>query len=1479
MNAKKSKSIFKLLALVLAVAFTVLFIPVNELTAWARMAQDYVDYSYIKVGDDKQEIKNTIYTGDKYYIPKAYIGGNNSFVIGDGQEGVMINGDDPVDSTGDVKLVSSKITVTYGSSTNVSDEGSSNGLTIDVEPATEGNSGSFVASRVGTYTVSYAYTYQVYTSEGVKEYENVYDMKVVSSISDASIEIENNGEYLFPSIIDASLLSKHEVSDGVTQYDDVNLPIPTVYDEDGEEVENIILTLDASTASATPSDNLDHDYLLVSMTGGANASDLREYLSLKDLDEDEVDETVTLSGNAFTEIGTNYSSYTIKYSYYHNGQFVVSTTKTATVYNKYYQNYNVNNLTMELDASLTTSAQPGIAQTLPGVVVTTNDNVSPANEEIEVRYKVKVRYRANRSGTYNDLDASLYNKEGEDPVIDSDGYLIDPTTFTPLEEGSYTFNYEAYDFYGNKIGATPDGRYEWENIQDTTTPTAIVYDASAKDENGDLTYEEASDKLARYHAYNGVVVYAVGLEDNLTTVENASLKRVVYANSEELFTIEDYDNKNLVFNYRASSVGNDAYQQLINNNYLIRKAVEKHNASDAEYDVTDDMTMLRFLRENGYLIVIDNGGTQDSVTNTYARSIYNMFIDSETDKSIFNTIEGVVNAESFISYLHDADNQENVKSTLEELGFAYINNDRTFGAQASNGGFSNSAFQIRYVAQDEAGNSNYISRDMTFTTTIDTTPPEVTISTNFDSIYNNTDEVEFAVPTASDDNDTSSRMKVQTYYRFLNADGAITTEIKDEDENVINNLNVNDVFTDLTNQDNTDENGDSYYERYSTYAGAGYINLTDSTLSNYTIDLSVGAGLGATRVQVFAYVYDDYGNVGVVGQEFNISNAIDTMTPRFQSVSVDDNTPTSYSQGDDINLPTITVRDDYVEYMDFNIAIYNNREDGSRIAMTTPSNATQTRNTYDATYTVNAGTFNASFAGDYTASIELKDYNNARIVVFTHYTAERRTIVQEPVANISFENQTVELDDNPVISLPTPTISYSIDGSLDYETYKNRDYSGDNAENEPAIVLIGVDENGNATDYETTYGQQSSFTPTEKGVYTVKYTTRLRYFDTETFDYVEGTTQDKVNGELVNYFTEDATFETTGYKIKIVNPTTYEVYVPNQVSEPTSYTVYTVTKNEKGDLVITDAEGAPASEPITTNITSEVYDNWQENLRMYVWESDNFTVTVNDTTGPKIKSYNYIDAISSDALEKENKNAPRGYKLHVQGIEATDASGIDYSRSTVTITRTYKVDGSTRTSVDSLTDKINGEDFYISQNGTVTIAYTVYDNNGNSSTAEYVIRAGDNTNPIIRVNTVDESDFIAKTYSLSDFQDGLFTVDLTKLTFSDDKTAEADLVVTYEFVNDDTDDEPIEAEIENENQLAYKIESVGNYTLTVTVTDEAGNSISRDFSFEVTEATSDATLTYRVIGTVLIVISVLLLAGVIIYFVVSKVKLDKELKK
>jgi len=77
-----------------------------------------------------------------------------------------------------------------------------------------------------------------------------------------------------------------------------------------------------------------------------------------------------------------------------------------------------------------------------------------------------------------------------------------------------------------------------------------------------------------------------------------------------------------------------------------------------------------------------------------------------------------------------------------------------------------------------------------------------------------------------------------------------------------------------------------------------------------------------------------------------------------------------------------------------------------------------------------------------------------------------------------------------------------------------------------------------------------------------------------------------------------------------------------------------------------------------------------------------------------------------------------------------------------------------------------------------------------------------------------------------------------------------------------------------------KLDKVGSYKLEVNVKDNVGNSAKTEsFTFEVTAKSTDNTMTYKVVGTVLIVVSVVILAGVIVYFIVSKVKLDKELKK
>ena len=73
-----------------------------------------------------------------------------------------------------------------------------------------------------------------------------------------------------------------------------------------------------------------------------------------------------------------------------------------------------------------------------------------------------------------------------------------------------------------------------------TVRKIVMDDASVKETDGTPTYEDASHKLKTQAYPNSVIVYAIGIDDNLSKQSDADLKRIVYANSEELFTIEDY---------------------------------------------------------------------------------------------------------------------------------------------------------------------------------------------------------------------------------------------------------------------------------------------------------------------------------------------------------------------------------------------------------------------------------------------------------------------------------------------------------------------------------------------------------------------------------------------------------------------------------------------------------------------------------------------------------------------------------------------------------------------------------------------------------------------------------------------------------------------------------------------------------------------------------------------------------------------------
>ena len=124
-------------------------------------------------------------------------------------------------------------------------------------------------------------------------------------------------------------------------------------------------------------------------------------------------------------------------------------------------------------------------------------------------------------------------------------------------------------------------------------------------------------------------------------------------------------------------------------------------------------------------------------------------------------------------------------------------------------------------------------------------------------------------------------------------------------------------------------------------------------------------------------------------------------------------------------------------------------------------------------------------------------------------------------------------------------------------------------------------------------------------------------------------------------------------------------------------------------------------------------------------------------------------------------------------------------------------------------------------------------------------------------------------------------IDTTKITFSDNVELPEGTEPTIKLVNTSTGAE-VHYEKSGTKYIFDKFDkegSIGTYKLTIEVKDKVGNVGSKTIDFEVTAKSRNATNAYKAVGIVLIVVSVLVLVGVVVYFIVSKVKLDKELKK
>ena len=263
-----------------------------------------------------------------------------------------------------------------------------------------------------------------------------------------------------------------------------------------------------------------------------------------------------------------------------------------------------------------------------------------------------------------------------------------------------------------------------------------------------------------------------------------------------------------------------------------------------------------------------------------------------------------------------------------------------------------------------------------------------------------------------------------------------------------------------------------------------------------------------------------------------------------------------------------------------------------------------------------------------------------------------------------------------------------------------------------------------------------------------------------------------------------------------------------------------------------------------------------------------YQVEVVDTTGPTI----------NDVYYKPQYQMSEGIAIILPG--AYDISGIDYTQSTVTISssrtsRTYKLSDLANESY--VTDnKIqfdqNGDILYTFPNDNLvyTITYSFTDTLGQTTERSYTVNVGDTEQPRL---VVDDSLF-KDTYTLSEMTNNPLVIDVAKITATDNIKLAEDWVADHLEVTVRNTTTGTTFTSTSQGSFTYNLTEAGTYEVTFIIEDAAGNEREVTRTFEVTEEGNAGMNTEEIIGTVLIVISVLVLAGVIVYFIVSKKKLE-----
>ena len=295
---------------------------------------------------------------------------------------------------------------------------------------------------------------------------------------------------------------------------------------------------------------------------------------------------------------------------------------------------------------------------------------------------------------------------------------------------------------------------------------------------------------------------------------------------------------------------------------------------------------------------------------------------------------------------------------------------------------------------------------------------------------------------------------------------------------------------------------------------------------------------------------------------------------------------------------------------------------------------------------------------------------------------------------------------------------------------------------------------------------------------------------------------------------------------------------------------------------VTNTAGMYGFTPTVAGEYVVVYEGWDENGN--TTETKSYTIVASDSLKPTIELEKDFSWFPVDYVSTTPVQLPAVINLYDGALPDSDSGEIIQTPSedlevAVTVTNANGEEMEVTTAEETVNSTtLTRYYFQPTANGVYTVIYSTVDLAGNTYEITNTIEVGD-----VNAPELDWADgYELKTeVTIGD----TFALDTSKMviTDNDDEVSEITKQI-YMYQPDNTI-----AASEISGGYSWTLDQVGTWQLKVTLTDTAGNKETYTYSIVVSEETVEEQVIEPWLGTTLIVVTAVILAGVVVYFIVT----------